>query len=74
MLALNLIRNETDRVRAGLAAKGEPPESLDAVLKLDEQRRAILGEFRGARKSPRFLGIGGAPAVREYFWCGETSF
>jgi len=63
MLALNLIRNETDRVRAGLAAKGEPPESLDAVLKLDEQRRAILGELEDLRHRVNELSrqIGPAP-------------
>ena len=63
MLALNLIRNETDRVRAGLAAKGEPPESLDAVLKLDEQRRAILGELEDLRHQVNELSrqIGPAP-------------
>ena len=63
MLALNLIRNETDRVRAGLAAKGEPPETLDAVLKLDELRRAILGELEELRHRVNELSrqIGPAP-------------
>ena len=50
MLALSLIRNEPNRVRAGLAAKGEPTDALDAVLKHDEQRRAILGELEDLRR------------------------
>ncbi len=63
MLALNLIRNEPDRVRAGLAAKGEPPESLDAILTLDEQRRTILGELEELRHRVNELSrqIGPAP-------------
>jgi seryl-tRNA synthetase len=63
MLALNLIRNEPDRVRAGLAAKGEPPDALDAVLEHDEQRRAVLGELEELRRQVNEISrqIGPAP-------------
>ena len=63
MLALSLIRNDPDRVRRGLAARGEPPESLDAVLKLDEQRRAVLGELEEMRRQVNDISrqIGPAP-------------
>jgi seryl-tRNA synthetase len=50
MLALDLIRNNTEEVRRGLANKGENSATLDNVLGLDQQRRAILGILEDLRK------------------------
>lgn len=63
MLALDLIRKDTERVRRGLATKGEPPEALDAVLELDGKRREILGELEELRRQVNELSrqIGPAP-------------
>ncbi|MFN8176682.1 MAG: serine--tRNA ligase [bacterium] len=43
MLDIRLIREETERVRAGCEAKGIPVD-LDAILALDESRRRLLRE------------------------------
>ena len=42
MLDVRLFREEPDRVREGLRNRGEDPSVVDEVLRLDEQRRAIL--------------------------------
>ena len=42
MLDINLIRTQPDLVRQALINRGDKPESLDAVLQLDMQRRDIL--------------------------------
>ncbi|HEU0013651.1 MAG TPA: serine--tRNA ligase [Longimicrobium sp.] len=47
MLDLRLIRQDPEGVRARLAARGKPDETgaaLDAVLALDAERRALIGE------------------------------
>jgi seryl-tRNA synthetase len=44
MLDIKTIRNETDRVRTGCEAKGFPAD-LDGILRLDEERRRLLGEI-----------------------------
>ncbi len=51
MLDLRMIRNDVDRVRRGLAAKGAAAQ-LDAVLDLEEQRRRALQEVE-TRKAQR---------------------
>ncbi len=63
MLAMDLIRKQTERFRRGLAAKGEPPEALEAVLELDRERRAVLGELEELRRQVNELSrqIGPAP-------------
>jgi seryl-tRNA synthetase len=47
MLDVRLIRQEPERVRARLAVRGKPDETnaaVDAVLALDAERRALVGE------------------------------
>src|SRR5690554_8157999 len=44
MLDLRMIRQDPDKVKAGLAAKGEATFSIDEVLALDERRRGLLTE------------------------------
>ena len=44
MLDIRLVREQPDRVRKALRSRSEGTESVDEVLRLDEQRRAILVE------------------------------
>jgi seryl-tRNA synthetase len=44
MLDIKRIRENTDEVRQGLAARGADPALLDNVLELDSRRRALLTE------------------------------
>jgi seryl-tRNA synthetase len=49
MLDLRLIREETDRVRRACEAKGFPAD-IDGILRLDEERRRVLGEVEGLQQ------------------------
>ncbi len=49
MLDINLIRNDTETVRAALIARGADTEALDAILALDAQRRDILTQSETLR-------------------------
>lgn len=49
MLDINLIRNDTETVRAALIARGANTEALDAILALDAQRRDILTQSETLR-------------------------
>lgn len=49
MLSLQRIREEPERVRAGLARRGEDPRVLDEVLELDARWRRKLTEVEGLR-------------------------
>lgn len=42
MLDIKLIRDDPDRVRRGMEAKGEDPARVDALLALDARRRELL--------------------------------
>jgi len=42
MLDIRYIRENREAVRKGVAAKGENPETVDAALRFDEQRRSLL--------------------------------
>lgn len=42
MLSLELIRQQPDLVKAGIAAKNERPEMIDEVLEVDRERRDLL--------------------------------
>lgn len=44
MLDINLIREEPDRVREALRLRSENPAVVDAILKLDAERRKLLTE------------------------------
>ena len=44
MLDINLIRENPDIVRKALKDRQSDPAPVDAILKLDEQRRALLVE------------------------------
>lgn len=49
MLDLRLIREETDRVRRACEAKGFPAD-IDGILRLDEERRRVLGEVEALQQ------------------------
>lgn len=70
MLALDLIRNHTEEVRRGLASKGESSATLDNVLGLDQQRRAILGKLEDLRRQvndiSRQIGSTTDPPLRKH--------
>ncbi|WP_129627506.1 serine--tRNA ligase [Candidatus Oscillochloris fontis] len=44
MLDIKLIREQPDLVRAGLRRRGDNPAQVDAILALDERRRALIKE------------------------------
>ena len=52
MLDIKHIRESADEVRAGLESRGQEASTIDAVLKLDEERREILTEVE-AKKGHR---------------------
>jgi hypothetical protein len=49
MLDIRLIREKPDDVKAALATVGVEAGEVDAVLSLDERRRALIGEVEGLR-------------------------
>jgi len=49
MLDIKLIREQPERVRAGIAAKGEMGD-VDALLQLDARRRSIIHEVEDLKK------------------------
>jgi seryl-tRNA synthetase len=49
MLDIKLLREQPDRVRAGIARKGEDTTLVDAALALDEQRRKLLQHGEGLK-------------------------
>ena len=49
MIALQLIRDDPDRVRRGMALKGESGEAVDRLLAADSERRALLAEADGLK-------------------------
>lgn len=49
MLDPKMIRDNPDIVRAGVAAKGEDPRPVDAVLALDARRREILQQVESLK-------------------------
>ncbi|MDH3745496.1 MAG: serine--tRNA ligase [Acidobacteriota bacterium] len=50
MLAKDLLRNDTDRVRELLATRGDDGSLLDRWLALDQERREILGEVEDQKR------------------------
>jgi seryl-tRNA synthetase len=50
MLARDLLRSDPDRVRTALADRGQTSESLDAWLRLDDERRRLLGEVEELKR------------------------
>lgn len=66
MLDLRIIRKDPDAVRAALARRGgDVAERIDAVLALDERRRALIPEIEGLRKEQNDANEGIARAKRE---------
>lgn len=49
MIDLNIIRTQPDTVRTSLSNRGDKPELVDAVLKLDARRREILSQSEALR-------------------------
>jgi seryl-tRNA synthetase len=50
MLARDLLRSDPDRVRTAHADRGQTSESLDAWLRLDDERRRLLGEVEELKR------------------------
>ena len=55
MLDIRLFRNELEQVRAGLSRRGESSESVDAVVRLDDEVRRINTERDELRSRIRAL-------------------
>ena len=53
MYSLRYLRDNSEAVRAGIAAKGYSDEPLDLVLELDQRRRRILVELERQRHEVR---------------------
>lgn len=49
MLDINLIRENPDQVREALRKRQMPPEPVDQVLDLDEQRRVLIQQVEGLK-------------------------
>lgn len=49
MLDINLIREQPDTVRKALADRQMDPSPVDAILQLDEKRRALLGQVESLK-------------------------
>jgi len=69
MIALKTIREETQRVRAALAARGATAP-IDDILRLDEERRQRLGEVESLRAtrnevSKKIGALRGGPGTEE---------
>ena len=49
MIGLQLVREDPERVRRGIARKGEPPDAVERLLEADARRRGLLAEADGLR-------------------------
>lgn len=49
MLDIKLIREQPDVVRAGLVRRGDDPAQVDAILAVDERRRALIKEVEALK-------------------------
>lgn len=49
MLDIKLIREQPEVVRAGLARRGDDPAQVDAILAVDERRRALIKEVEALK-------------------------
>lgn len=56
MLDINFIRENTEKVKAGVEAKNLDPEIIDRTLKVDEARRQLIGEIEKFRAERNKLG------------------
>ena len=56
MIDPRLLRDDPDRVRAGLAKRGLPGDAVDAALEADGRRRAAIVEFEAKRSEQKQLG------------------
>lgn len=56
MIDVRALREDPERFRASQRARGEPPETVDAVLAADEKWRAATTEFQHRRAEQKALG------------------
>ncbi len=56
MLDVNLIKENTEKVKEGIEKKGLDPEIVDRVLKVDETRRQLIAEVDKFRQERNKLG------------------
>lgn len=65
MLDINLIRENPEKVKKGIADKGYDPAMVNQVLKLDETRRKLIGEIENRRQERNKLGRGDVEKGKE---------
>ncbi len=53
MYSLRFLRNNSETIRSGMAAKGYPAETLELVLELDRRRRTVLTDLERRRHEVR---------------------
>ena len=56
MLDIRFLREQPDAVRASQRSRGEDPDLVDAALKADETRRALVGQYEALRAEQKALG------------------
>jgi seryl-tRNA synthetase len=69
VISIQRIRDDPDRVKRGIARKGEGPEVIERLLEADARRRALLADA-GAAKHERNEG---SRAVGELMRSGQTA-
>ena len=65
MIDLALLRDDPELVRRSQAARGNPPETVDAALEADRARRAALSAFEELRAEQNAFGKQVAAAPKE---------
>ncbi|MDQ4084705.1 MAG: serine--tRNA ligase [Actinomycetota bacterium] len=56
MIDLRILRDDPERLRAGQAKRGAPPELVDQLLDADERRRASITDYERLRAEQKTLG------------------
>ena len=69
MLDIKLFREEPEKIKKGIAAKGVKPEVVDEFLKLDARWRTLTAEIESMRREQKEFAserdIEAAKAVKE---------
>ena len=69
MISLQVVRDDPERVRAGLVRKGESPDVVDMLLAADAERRALLAEADALKRERN----AGSKRVGELLRAGDRS-
>lgn len=65
MLNIQLIRSDPDQIKKGVADKGYDAKIVDELLKVDEDRRALLQEVEALRQEQKQQSKSGPPSEEE---------